>query len=100
MFRDDQGRTKWIYADNKVIMSNNEAELMVVRQGLKIANINGYSKLEVEGDSLMAIQVLKNLNNGTSWDKVTQSWRTSSLFQDLESILGRFDYRIIRHVIR
>lgn len=81
-------------------MSNNEAELMAVRQGLKIAIRNGYNNLEVEGDSQMAIHVTKKLNNGTSWDKVTQSWRTASLIQELEIILKRFEYMIIMHVRR
>lgn len=81
-------------------MSNNEEELMVVCQGLKIAIRNGYNKLEVEGDSLMVIQALRKLNNGTSCDKVSRSWKTSSLIQELASILGRFDYLIIRHARR
>lgn len=31
LFRDDQGKMKWIYADNGGFMSNNESELMAVR---------------------------------------------------------------------
>jgi len=100
LFRDDQGRKRRVYVDNGGIMSNNETKLMVVCQGLKIAIRNGYNKLEVEGDSLMVIQALRKLNNGTSWDKVSRSWRTSSLIQELESILGRFDYLNIRHARR
>lgn len=48
----------------------------------------------------MVIHVIKKLNNGTSWDKVTQSWRTASLIQELEIILKRFEYMIIKHVRR
>lgn len=66
LFRDDQGRTKWIYADNGGFMSNNEAKLMAVRQGLQIAIRNGYNYLEVVGDSQLVVQILKKLNNGAS----------------------------------
>lgn len=100
LFRNDQGRTTWIYSDNGGIMRNNEAEYMAVNQGLKIEIKNIYNNLEVEGESQMVIHVIKRLNNGTSWDKVTKSWRTTSLIQDLEVILKIFEYMIIKHVRR
>jgi len=100
LFRDDQGRMKWIYANNDGFMRNNKAELMAVRQGLQIAIRNSYNNLEVEGDSQLVVQILKKLNNGASWDKVSKSWRTANLIQDLEIILKRFEYITIKHVRR
>jgi len=49
-------------------MSNNEVELMVVYQGIRIAIRNGYAKVEIEGDSNLVIQMLKKLNNGKDWE--------------------------------
>lgn len=100
LFRDDQGKTRWIYLDNGGIMSDNEGELMEVYQGLKIARRNGYNNLEVQGDSQMVTNIMKKLINGTSWDKVMQRWRTTSLVQDLETISKRLEYMTIKHVRR
>lgn len=100
IFRDDQGKTRWVYSDHGGIMSNNEAELMAVYQGLRTVIRNGYNNLEVEGDSQLVIDMIRKLTNQKTWDKVAKSWRTASLVQDLETIMKRFEYMIINHVRR
>jgi len=81
-------------------MTNNEAELMAVYQGLRIAVRNGYTNLEIEGDSQIVVEMLRNLNNGKEWDQVARSWRTAGIIQDLADILKRIEYKIINHVRR
>lgn len=45
IFRDHQKRIRWIYAEWGGDMTNNEAELWAIHQGLRIAIRNGYSNL-------------------------------------------------------
>lgn len=52
------------------MMSNNEAELMEVYQGLRIVIRNRYNNPEVESDSKLVIEMLRKLNNGKGWEKV------------------------------
>lgn len=81
-------------------MTNNEAELWVVHQGLRIAVRNMYMNLEIEGDSQMTIEMLKKLNDGKSLEQVARSWRTATIIQDIEELLGRIEYKIFSHVRR
>lgn len=81
-------------------MTNNEAELWALFQGLRIAVRNGYSSLEIEGDSQITIDMLKKLRNGKRWDQVTYSWRTAGIIHDIEGLLRRIEYTIINHVMR
>jgi len=60
-------------------MTNNEAEHWAIHQGLRIAIRNGYSNLEITGDSQLAIEIMKKLNNGRGWEQVTSSWRTAAV---------------------
>lgn len=73
IFRDSERRTRWVYADWGGIMTNNEVELMVVYQGLRIVVRNGYTNMEIEGDSQIVVEMLRNLNNGKEWDQVARS---------------------------
>lgn len=100
IFRDCQGRVRLLYLAYGGMMSNNEAEPMAVRQGMRIAVRLRYKQLEVEGDSLLVINMMRKLYNGKAWDKLTHSWRIASLIQELGEIIKRFDYMIIKHVKR
>lgn len=68
IFRDTMGRTRWVYADKGGIMTNNEAEMTAIYQGIKIAIRKGYRNLEIEGDSQIVIRILMNLDNGKDWE--------------------------------
>lgn len=81
-------------------MKNNEAELWALFQGLRIAVRNGYSSLEIEGDSQITIDMLNKLRNGKRWDQVTHSWQIAGIIQDIEGWLRRIEYTIINHVMR
>lgn len=68
IFKYSRGWTRWVYADRGGIMSNNGAELMAVYQGIRITIRNGYTKLEIKGDSNLVIEILRKLNNGKDWE--------------------------------
>lgn len=81
-------------------MTNNEAELWAIHQGLRIAIRNGYTSLEIVGDSQFAIEILKKLSNGRDWERVTSSWRTVRIIQEIADLLKRIDYKLFNHVKR
>eukprot|EP00253_Pinus_taeda_P018598 PITA_18598 len=58
IFRDGHGKTRWVFAKWGGEMTNNEAELWAVHQGLRIAVRNRYMNLEIEGDSQITIRML------------------------------------------
>ena len=98
IFRDNLENTWLICVDSCGIISNNEVEFTTVGQGLRIAIRLGYKNVEVEGDSSLVINTVRKLNNGTSWDKLSQSWRTTRLIQEIGDLIHKFNYLIIRHV--
>lgn len=100
IFRDGQGKTRWVYAEWGGEMTNNEAELWAIHLGLRIAVRNNYMNLEIEGDSQITIGMLRKLKDGQRWDKVAKSWRTAAIIKDIEELLNRIDYKIINHVRR
>jgi len=100
IFRDSEKHTRWVYAEWGGEMINNEAELWAVYQGLRIAVRNGYMNLEIEGDSQVAVEMLRKLNNGKDSKQVARRWRTAGIVQDLAELLKRIEYKIINHVRR
>ena len=100
IFRDSNKQARWIFADWGGEMTNNEAEFWALHQGLRIAVRNGYTNLEIAGDSQIAIETLKKLSNGRDWEKVTNSWRTAGIIQEIADLLKRIEYKIINHVRR
>eukprot|EP00253_Pinus_taeda_P033811 PITA_33811 len=100
IFRDSNRRVRWIFADWGGQMTNNEAEFWALHQGLQIAVRNGYSKLEITGDSQLVVDILRRLNNGQGWEKVAKSWRTAGIVKEIAELLKRIDYKIISHVRR
>eukprot|EP00253_Pinus_taeda_P021290 PITA_21290 len=69
IFRDNSNQVRWIFADWGGEMTNNEAEFWALYQGLRIMVRNGYSNLEITGDSQIAVEMLKKLSNGWNWEK-------------------------------
>eukprot|EP00253_Pinus_taeda_P027885 PITA_27885 len=100
IFRDNSNQVRWIFADWGGEMTNNEAEFWALHQGLRIAVRNGYSNLEITGDSQIAVEMLKKLSNGRNWEKVTNSWRTAEIVQEIADLLQRIEYKVINHVRR
>ena len=98
VFRDHQGNTIQLFAMDYGTMSNNEAKLYALKQGLEIARRENFQKIEVEGDSTLVIDIVKKLQQGTQWDKLIQSWRTIQLVQEIGHLIQEIDYIIPTHV--
>ena len=79
-------------------MTNNEAEFWALHQGLTIAVRNGYSNMEITGDSQISVDMVNKLNNGKSWKKATSSWRTTGIIQDIVVLLKKIEYKVVNHV--
>jgi len=97
---DSEKTTRWIFAEWGGEMTNNEAELWTVHQGLRITIRNGYRNLEIEGDSQIVIDMLRKLSNGKNWEQISTSWRTIGIVQELADLIRRIDYKIFNHVKR
>ena len=79
-------------------VTNNEAELMALKQGLIIAIREGYQRLVVEEDSAMAVGILKKLQQGNPWQKISKSWRIAKLVEDIGNLLRQVGLVICTHV--
>lgn len=73
IFRNSQGFVCRIYAMAIGFATNNETELMAVKQGLTIAIRENYQRVIVEGDSAMKTGILQKLQQGIHWDKISKS---------------------------
>ena len=80
--------------------TNNEAKLMAIKQGLTIAIWENYQRVLVEGDSAMTTGILQKLQQGSHWDKISQSWCTARLIQEIGQLLRQIGYVIPKHVRR
>jgi len=81
-------------------MGNNEAEFNALKQGLEIARRGRFQKLVMEGDSTLVINIMKKLQQGTHWEKISKSWRTTRLVQEIGILVKGITYLISTHVPR
>lgn len=61
MFRDSKGNVICLFSMDCGIARNNEAELYALKRGLEIIKRESFQRIEVEGDSKLAIDVVKKL---------------------------------------
>ena len=87
VFRDDRGTMLKIYAMDCGNATNNEAELHALKKGLEIAIREEYQKLQVEGDAKMIVDIVKQLQQGTQAKKISRSWRTAWLVQEISKLI-------------
>jgi len=69
-------------------------------QGLLLARIHKYHPLEVEGDSLLLINMVKQLLNGSHARKIAMSWRLEARLEAIELELLNNRAIIFSHVKR
>lgn len=53
--------------------SNNEAEFHALNRGIEISISKGYHKLQIEGDSMLVIETLKQIQQGVPAKKLSKS---------------------------
>jgi len=87
VFRDHRGHIVIISAGSLGHSTNNNAELWGLLNGLRIARANGLTKLIVEGDSQLIINILSRMLNGVHPDRLAPSWRLSLGLQILSDLL-------------
>ena len=67
--------------------TNNSTELEGMIQGIQIIIKNGWMSEIVEGDSSILIQMVKQLANDNSTDKVSTSWRLARRLDELRTMV-------------
>lgn len=72
------------------LLSNLYVELLAIREGLEIALLQGYSRLEIEYDSIVALSLLKENTNA----------KLSFLVNDCRFFILRMDSVKLRHIFR
>jgi len=100
IFRTSQGTVCRFYALDLGHATNNEAELIAVKHGILIAIRERYHRIIVEGDSAMVTGIIQKLQQGTPWEKITQSWRTAALIEEVSQLLKQVQYLIPSHIKR
>jgi hypothetical protein len=73
---------------------------MAVKQGILIATRENYNRIIVEGDSAMVTGVIQKLQQGNPWEKITQSWRTTALMEEVSQLLKQVQYLLPSHIKR
>jgi ribonuclease HI len=79
---------------------NNAEELWGLIKGLQLAIENNFTKLIVEGDSQIIINLLRRILNGANPDKISLSWRLSHGLQIITDLLQPNHAVIPAHIRR
>ena len=82
------------------IATNNEVEYHALNRRLEIAIREGYQRLQIEGDSKLVIDTIKQLQQGVTTKKLSKSWKTAWVITEVEKQLQRLAYTISSHVKR
>ena len=77
LFRYLQGRVVRLYVSDSGIESNNEVEFNAIKHDLVIVIMERFHKVVVEGDSELVMDIIKKLQQGSQWEKMSRSWRIS-----------------------
>ena len=48
----------------------------------------------------MVTGILRKLQQGTPWEKITQSWRTTTLIQEVSQLMKQIQYLLPGHIRR
>jgi ribonuclease HI len=78
VFRNDAGEIIFVYAGSLGTDTNNATELWELIRGIQWAITHKISKLVVQGDSWIIIQIIRKMHNGTVTHKVSRNWCFSS----------------------
>lgn len=100
VFKDDKVNTICLFVMDCGTTRNNEAELYALKRGMEIAKRESFQRLEMEGDSNLAIEMVKKIQQGTTWEKISQIWRTTQLVKEIRNLIRRIDYIVPTHVRR
>lgn len=100
IFRDDGGKIYRVYAMDFGIASKNEDEFHAMDRGLEIAIREGYQSLQIEGDLMLMIETVKQLQQGVPAEKLRKIWRMAWIVTEISHQLRKVAYTIPSHVKR
>lgn len=100
IFRNHAGSPLLIYYGNIGWDTNNSAELERLWQGLLLSRLHNFQPLEIEGDSLILINMAKQNINGIHARKIAKSWRLEARLEVLKQWLHNNQAIIFPHVKR
>lgn len=81
VFRNSKGDIIWIYDGNIGSSTNNSAELHALEHGITIVHDLNLSPLIVEGDSTLATQIDKKLQQGIEVENISEKWCLDKIIQ-------------------
>ena len=84
VFRNHKGMILWIYNGNIYYTTNNAAELQALAHGFDIAIHHNFWPLLVEGDSTVATQDCRKIQQGCSVQQVSDCWRINKILQNIK----------------
>lgn len=89
-----------IYSGTIGVNNNNVTKLMGLCMGLEYAQAQRFSKIAVEGDSQIIVNIARKLHNGHHIHKVSSSWRLESLLEQVSSFIYEIQALFFGHVRR
>jgi ribonuclease HI len=87
VIRDSDGNIIWLYAGSLGNSTNNAAEFRALETGLEILSRERMTNTIVEGDSMLVINTVKRLQNGTRVGKIQRHWRLAHSLQKIQEHL-------------
>jgi ribonuclease HI len=87
VIRDSKGNIIRLYARSLGNSTNNVAEFGALETGLEILSREGMTNTIVEGDSMLVINTVRRLQNGTRVGKIQRHWRLAQSLQKIQKHL-------------
>jgi ribonuclease HI len=100
VFRDHLGNILLINAGSLGHTTNNVVELWGLTRGLQLAIENNFTKMVVEGDSLVIINLFGRILNGADPERISPSWRLSYGLRTIVDLLQPNQAFIPSHIRR
>jgi ribonuclease HI len=84
VIRDSQGNIIRLYTGSLGNSTNNAAEFGALETGLEILRREAITNTIVEGDSMLVINTVRKLQNGTRMGKIQKHWRLAQSLQRIQ----------------
>ena len=80
--------------------TNNEVELHALKHGLEIMIQEKFMSIQIEGDSKLVVDMVRQLQHKKPMEKISKSWQITWLISEVGKLLTRIEYLIPTHVKR
>ena len=92
------GEIEWIYLGCLGINTNNFEKIHTFLYELRLAICQGFSKIVVEGDSKLIVNMTKNFKHGTPVRKVSSKYHLEDSLHKLEYLINYMNVIITSHI--